>query len=209
MDAPFYYNEDGRLVVNMDFTEADSDWLKAGRLKEKALAGDADAAKELARMERTKMEEMPDLTAALREILKGATASPELLPDDDEWFDPCMTKEEWEEKSKKQDGHYWYSIHSYRGKEVLDHLNGVPIGLLVLDGDTIRTYYLKRFADNERAIVSQLGQSTLPAYLEIRRRFDNPDMYGDWFSLDRTDKKFDSAYEVGKYYLDMFREFWL
>jgi len=210
-EAPFYYDDEGRLVINMDFTEADSDWLKASRLKEKALAGDKEAAEELARMESTRMEQMPDLSVALHEILVGAVpeiTKPSELPYEWEWTDIRMTRREWEEESQRKDGHYWYSIHSYRGEEAGDYMAGIPIGILVLDGDTIRTYYLKRFSDNERAIKAQLKQSTLPAYMEIRKRFDNPDMYGDWFSLDKTEKRFDSADAVGQFYLDMFRRFW-
>jgi len=210
-EAPFYYDSEGRLVINMDFTEADSDWLKASRLREKALAGDKDAAKELARMESTRMEQMPDLSAVLHDFLTGETLEASKASESSyewEWSDVRMTQKEWEEESQRNDGHYWYSIHSYRGEEAGDHITGIPIGVLVLDGDTIKTYYLKRFSDNERAINAQLRQSPLPAYMEIRRRFDNPDMYGDWFSLDKTEKKFDSADAVGRYFLDMFREFW-
>jgi len=43
---------------------------------------------------------------------------------------------------------------------------------------------------------------------EIRSRFDDPDMYGDWFSLDKTEVAYKSADSLGKHFLREFERFW-
>jgi len=209
-NAPFYYREDGTLVINMDTTLADSDWMRAARLKKLADAGDKKAAKELAEMEATEMVELPDLAAGLAEILAGEKASQVDDPYDD-WHDPRMSKEEWiAETSAEQQrpGKFWYSIHSYRGPLAKDHLAGIPIGLLVLDGDEVKTYYLPQFADIERAIKNQINSSGRTAAQEIRNRFDHPALYGDWFSLDKTEVDYESADSLGRHFLREFERFW-
>lgn len=43
------------LEVDIDMDAIDDDWMRAGRLREKAEAGDTEARAELAEMKRTKM----------------------------------------------------------------------------------------------------------------------------------------------------------
>jgi len=211
-NAPFEYTEDGRLVINMDTTAADSDWIRAARLKKLAEEGDKEAAKKLAEMEATEMVEIPDLSDAIDKMLAEAAleGSGNVDPYDD-WHDHRLSKEEWiAETSAEQSrpGKFWYSIHSYRGDLAKDHLAGIPIGLLVLDGNEVKTYYLPQFADIQRAIKSQIRTAGRPAAQEIRYRFDDPDMYGDWFSLDKTEVDYESADSLGRHFLREFERFW-
>jgi len=209
-NAPFYYREDGTLVINMDTTEADSDWIRASRLKKRADAGDKEAARELAEMEATEMVEIKGLGAGLAEILAGVKAGQVVDPYDD-WHDQRLSKEEWiAETSAEQQrpGKFWYSIHSHRGELAGDHLAGLPVGLLVLDGDKVKTYYLPQFADIQKAIKNQIKSSGRTAAQEIRSRFDNPELYGDWFSLDKTEVDYESADSMGRHFLREFERFW-
>ena len=48
----------GEKVFEVDLTAANDDWMRAGRLKARADAGDKDAAAELRRMEETPMIEI-------------------------------------------------------------------------------------------------------------------------------------------------------
>jgi hypothetical protein len=64
----------GNPTYNIGSTEADIDWMRAGRLSEKAKAGDKAAAKELKEMEQTSLtfytiEEM-DIARKLAEMEK-------------------------------------------------------------------------------------------------------------------------------------------
>jgi len=212
-NAPFEYTEDGRLVINMDTTAADSDWLRAARLKRLAEGGDKDAARKLAEMEATEMVEIPDLSDAIGAMLaKAALGSGEKADHYDDWHDPRMSKEEWIAETsvvgQPQRRKYWYSVHSHRGPLAKDHLAGLPIGLLVLDENEVKTYYLPQFADEQRAIKNQIRNSRRPAAREIRYRFDDPDMYGDWFSLDKTEVDYESADSLGRHFLREFERFW-
>lgn len=45
--------KDGKLVIDLDATAADADWMRAGRLRRRAEAGDEEARKELEVMENT------------------------------------------------------------------------------------------------------------------------------------------------------------
>ena len=67
---PFFYKDDGTLVINMDSTELDADWLRAARLQEKADRGDVEAARELERMANTPMYEMTGLVDAFNELVE-------------------------------------------------------------------------------------------------------------------------------------------
>ena len=51
---------DGEKVFEVDLTAANDDWMRAGRLKARADAGDKEAAAELKRMEGTPMVEITD-----------------------------------------------------------------------------------------------------------------------------------------------------
>lgn len=51
---------DGMLVINLESTEASSDWMRYGRLKELAEQGDEEARKEIERMDNAEMIEMSD-----------------------------------------------------------------------------------------------------------------------------------------------------
>lgn len=51
---------DGEQVFEVDLTAANDDWMRAGRLKTRADAGDKEAAAELKRMEETPMVEITD-----------------------------------------------------------------------------------------------------------------------------------------------------
>ena len=51
---------DGDKVFEVDLTAANDDWMRAGRLKARADAGDKKAAAELKRMEETPMVEITD-----------------------------------------------------------------------------------------------------------------------------------------------------
>lgn len=51
---------DGMLVINLDSTEASSDWLRYGRLRDLAEKGDEEARKEAERMDNAEMIEMID-----------------------------------------------------------------------------------------------------------------------------------------------------
>lgn len=48
---PFYYDENGVFHVNPNANAACDDWIRAGRLSEKARRGDKAAAKKLADLE--------------------------------------------------------------------------------------------------------------------------------------------------------------
>jgi len=48
-------DENGNIVEQIPMTLADDDWLRAGRLREKAKKGDKKAAKELKKMENALM----------------------------------------------------------------------------------------------------------------------------------------------------------
>lgn len=52
---PFYYKDDGTLVINACCDEANSDPIRAARLRKAANDGDKEAEKELARMSDTPM----------------------------------------------------------------------------------------------------------------------------------------------------------
>jgi len=51
---------DGEKVFEVNFTAANDDWMRAGRLKTRADAGDKEAAAELKRMEETSLVEITD-----------------------------------------------------------------------------------------------------------------------------------------------------
>jgi len=51
---------DGEKVFEVDMSAANDDWMRAGRLKARADAGDKEAAAELKRMEVTPMVEITD-----------------------------------------------------------------------------------------------------------------------------------------------------
>lgn len=48
-------DEDGNIIKRIPMTVADDDWIRAGRLRKKAEAGDKKAAKKLAEMEKTQL----------------------------------------------------------------------------------------------------------------------------------------------------------
>jgi len=50
-------DEDGNIIERIPYTAAADDWIRAGRLSQKAKAGDKDAARELEKMENTQMME--------------------------------------------------------------------------------------------------------------------------------------------------------
>lgn len=56
----WYFNERGVLVINAATTEANSDWLRAARLKRAADQGNEEARKELERMNNTPMMQEVD-----------------------------------------------------------------------------------------------------------------------------------------------------
>lgn len=45
------------IILDLTKTEADTDWMRAARLRAKAEKGDKEAAEELARMEKQEMED--------------------------------------------------------------------------------------------------------------------------------------------------------
>jgi len=51
-------DEDGNIIERIPMTAADDDWIRAGRLRKKAEAGDKEAAKKLKEMENTPMMEV-------------------------------------------------------------------------------------------------------------------------------------------------------
>ena len=53
-------DEDGNIIERIPMTAADDDWIRAGRLRKKAAAGDKEAAKKLKEMENTQMMEVVD-----------------------------------------------------------------------------------------------------------------------------------------------------
>ncbi len=53
-------DEDGNIIERIPMTAADDDWIRAGRLRKKAEAGDKEAAKKLKEMENTQMMEVVD-----------------------------------------------------------------------------------------------------------------------------------------------------
>ncbi|GEM_PF-1291910 len=58
---PAYYtieDEDGNIIERIPYTAAADDWMRAGRLRKKAKAGDEEAARELEKMENTQMMEV-------------------------------------------------------------------------------------------------------------------------------------------------------
>lgn len=52
---PYYYDEEGTLCINACCDAANSDWMQAGRLSEKAKQGDEVARKKLDELESTPM----------------------------------------------------------------------------------------------------------------------------------------------------------
>ncbi len=48
-------DEDGNIIKRFPMTVADDDWIRAGRLRKKAKAGDKPAAKKLKEMESTQI----------------------------------------------------------------------------------------------------------------------------------------------------------
>ncbi len=50
-------DEGGNIIERIPYTAAADDWIRAGRLRQKAKAGDKDAARELEQMENTQMME--------------------------------------------------------------------------------------------------------------------------------------------------------
>lgn len=52
--------ENGNIIKRIPMTEADDDWIRAGRLRKKARAGDKAAAKKLKEMESTQLMEALD-----------------------------------------------------------------------------------------------------------------------------------------------------
>ncbi len=52
------------LTFDLRETEADTDWLKAGRLREKCEAGDVTACQQLQDMEETRLYDHDELTAS-------------------------------------------------------------------------------------------------------------------------------------------------
>jgi len=54
------YDDDGNIIEEIPMTAADDDWIRAGRLRKKAEAGDKEAAKKLKEMENTQMIEWVD-----------------------------------------------------------------------------------------------------------------------------------------------------
>lgn len=63
---------DGEQVFEVDLTAANDDWMRAGRLKTRADAGDKEAAAELKRMEETPMVEITDESESESEGEGGA-----------------------------------------------------------------------------------------------------------------------------------------
>jgi hypothetical protein len=53
-------DEHGNIIKRIPMTEADDDWIRAGRLKRKADEGDKEAAKKLKKMESTQMFTLED-----------------------------------------------------------------------------------------------------------------------------------------------------
>lgn len=53
-------DEQGNIIDRIPMTEADDDWIRAGRLAKKAREGDKDAADKLRQMENTQMVELVD-----------------------------------------------------------------------------------------------------------------------------------------------------
>ncbi len=48
-------DEDGNIIERIPYTAASDDWIRAGRLRKKAEAGDKEAAKKLKELENTQM----------------------------------------------------------------------------------------------------------------------------------------------------------
>ena len=60
---PVYFtieDEDGNIINRIPMTEADDDWIRAGRLAKKAREGDKEAAEQLRQMQNTQMVEIVD-----------------------------------------------------------------------------------------------------------------------------------------------------
>lgn len=53
-------DEDGNIIDRIPVTEADDDWIRAGRLSKKAREGDKEAAEKLRQMQNTQMVEYVD-----------------------------------------------------------------------------------------------------------------------------------------------------
>lgn len=53
-------DEDGNIIEEIPMTEADDDWMRAGRLARKAREGDIEAAEKLRQMENTPLLELDD-----------------------------------------------------------------------------------------------------------------------------------------------------
>jgi|GEM_PF-3095850 hypothetical protein len=108
---PFFYKDDGTLVINMDSTELDADWLRAARLQEKADRGDVEAARELERMANTPMYEMTGLVDAFNELVekeKEELHKQSLLNFEKlDWSDTRMT---WEDSWSGKIGQWHKSV---------------------------------------------------------------------------------------------------
>ena len=67
---PVETDEDGNITFNLNSDAANDDWIRAGRLHEKAMAGDQEAAAELKKLEETPMvfytfDELNEITGGL------------------------------------------------------------------------------------------------------------------------------------------------
>ena len=54
------YDDDGNIIEEIPMTAAADDWIRAGRLRKQAEAGDEEAARKLREMENTQMIEWID-----------------------------------------------------------------------------------------------------------------------------------------------------
>lgn len=53
-------DENGKIIDRIPWTEADDDWIRAGRLRKKALEGDKEAEESLRQMENSQMMEVTE-----------------------------------------------------------------------------------------------------------------------------------------------------
>lgn len=72
----------------------------------------------------------------------------------------------------------------------------------------MNVYYLAQFKDHAVEAKKTISRMKIPAGKMIRYNFDEPSMYGDWYSLDLTEQEFDNAKQVGKHYLKLFHKSW-
>ena len=88
-------DEDGNIIDRIPYTAAADDWIRAGRLSEKARAGDEEAARQLKEMEETQMMEVVEDD--------GEDDEEDENEEEDNGYDNKMNREDTDENKNQKD----------------------------------------------------------------------------------------------------------